>query len=155
MKTLVLLAVCVGALGFASPRADGDSRALWRTFFQRVIPAATRNFAPLRGAFNANTGNYALKASFDPRLVRDCMIFTTGADDTQAWQLRCQLVNYSGQAMGPATAQGQLTHDLASALPHFQLGKNLMGEPQWKDGKGTAVTIVFNGILITHGNTDI
>lgn len=53
--------------------------------------------------------------------------------------------------MSPATPEGPLVHDLASALPRFKLGKNLMGEPQWKDGTNIAVTIVFGGILITHG----
>jgi hypothetical protein len=155
MKIRSLLAIaCTITVGFAPVRASTDSVATWRAFFQTVIRAAATNFTSLRGAFDSTSGSYAVKAPFYPALVHDCEVFSSGAGDTQAWDLRCQLTGYSGQAMGPATSQsGTLVHDLASALPQFKFGKNLMGEPQWKDGTNTAVTIVFGGILIVHGYT--
>lgn len=156
MKIRSLLAIaCTITVGFAPVRASTDSVATWRAFFQTVIPAAATNFTSLRGAFDSTNGNYAVKAAFYPALVHDCIIFSTGAGDTQAWDLRCQLKGYSGQAMGPATSDGPLVHDLGSVLPHFKLGHNLMNEPQWIDGTKTAVTIVMGGILITHGYTGI
>ena len=154
MKIRSLLAIaCAITVCFAPVCASSDSAVTWRAFFHTVIPAAAMNFTSLRGAFDSTSGNYAVKATFYPQLVHDCIVFTSGAGDSQAWDLRCQLKGYSGEAMGPATTEGPLVHDLASALPRFKLGKNLMGEPQWKDGANTAVTIVFAGILITHGYT--
>jgi hypothetical protein len=149
-----LALACAMALGIAPVRANGDAAASWRAFFRTVIAASATNFASLRGAFDSTSGNYAVKASFYPGLVHDCIIFTTGAGDTQAWDLRCQLRGYSGQAMGPATPQGPLLRDLASALPHFKPGKNVMGEPQWIGGDNS-VTVVFSGILVVHGYTGI
>ncbi len=156
MKIRSLLAIaCTITAGFAPVRANSDAVATWRAFFQTVIPAAATNFTSLRGAFDSTSSNYAVKAPFYPQLVHDCIIFSTGAGATQAWDLRCQLTGYSGQAIGPGTSEGPLVHDLTSALPHFKLGHNMMNEPQWKDGTNTAVTIVVGGILITHGYTGI
>jgi hypothetical protein len=156
MKMRALLAIaCTMIVGFAPVRASSDSASTWGAFFQTTIPAATTNFTSLRGAFDSTSANYAVKAPFYPKLVHDCIIFSSGAGDTQAWNLRCQLTGYSGEAAGPATTDGPLVHDLGSALPHFKLGKNMMNEEQWKNGKNTAVTIVIGGILITHGYTDI
>jgi len=156
MKTRWFLAVaCAMTVGFAPVRASSDSAAPWRAFFQIVIPAATNNFTSLRGAFDPTSANYAVKAPFFPQLVRGCIVFVSGAGDSQAWNLRCQLKGYSGEAVGPATHEGPLEHDLSSALPRFELGRNVIGEPQWKIGSNTAVTIVFGGILVTHGYTGI
>jgi hypothetical protein len=156
LKIRWLLAIaCTITVGFAPVRASSDSVATWRAFFQTVIPAAATNFTSLRGAFDSASGNYAVKGPFYPQLVHDCMIFSTGAGNTQAWDLRCQLTGYSGQAMGPGTPEGQLVHDLTAALPHLKRGSNMMNEPQWKDGTNTAVTIVMGGILIAHGYTGI
>src|SRR5665213_464777 len=114
MKFRSLLAIaCTITVGFAPVPASSDSVATWRAFFQTVIPAAATNFTSLRGAFDSTSGNYALTAPFYPQLVHDCIVFASGAGDTQAWDLRCQLKGYSGQAMGPATPEGPLVHNLA------------------------------------------
>ena len=115
MKIRWLLAIaCTIIVGFAPVRASSDSVTMWRALFQTAIPAATTNFTSLRGAFDSSSANYAVKGPFYPRLVHDCIIFSSGAGDTQAWNLRCQLTGYSGQAMGPATTDGPF-----SARPGF------------------------------------
>ncbi len=135
--------------------SDSAGAAAWRGFFQRVIPAARLNFAPLRGAFDAQSGNYAVKGSLNSAIVRNCIIFETGALDSHAWDLRCDISGYDGQAAGPSTLPGTLTRNLGAALPGFTRGKNLVGEPEWIDAHHASVTIVFGGILIKHGYTGI
>lgn len=145
------------ALGLAllvAVSASNPSAASWRQFFATVVPSAAHDFTSLRGKFDASNSNYAVKG-VNPKLVRNCIIFATGALQDKMWQLRCDVVGYAGQAAGPGTpSQSALVRDLSAALPRFHLGSNMMGEPQWKSGK-IAVTIVFGGILITNGNSDI
>jgi hypothetical protein len=129
--------------------------AAWRAFFQRVLPVARLNFVPLRGAFDAQSGNYAVKGSLHSAIVRNCIIFETGALDSNAWNLRCDISGYDSQAAGPSTLPGTLMRNLSAALPGFKRGKNLMGEPEWIDAHHASVTIVFGGILIKHGYTGI
>jgi len=142
--------------------SSGDARAndsagvgAWRGFFHRVLPAARLNFAPLRGAFDRQSGNYVVKGPLNSAIVRNCIIFETGALDSHAWDLRCDISGYDGQAAGPSTQDGTLTRNLAAVLPGFKRGKNLMGEPEWIDARHTSVTIVFGGILVKHGYTGI
>jgi hypothetical protein len=147
---------CAAILTGGPVRAgEGESITAWKTFFRIAVPAAAHNFSALRGAFDSAQGDYAVKTAFNPKLVRNCRIFTTGAGDSSAWNLRCELSTDAGQAVGPATAQGPLTRALSAALPQFKRGTNLMGEPQWKGSNQIAVTVVFGGILITHGYNDV
>jgi len=129
--------------------------AAWRGFFQRVLPAARLDFAPLRGAFDRNSGDYTVKGSLNSAIVKHCIIFQTGALDSHAWNLRCDISGYEGQAAGPSTLPGTLTTNLSAALPGFKRTKNLMGEPEWIDAHRTSVTIVFGGILVKHGYSGI
>ncbi len=148
----IMLAVFPSGGARASDSADA---AAWRFFFQRILPAARLNFAPLRGAFDAQSGNYAVKGSLNSPIIRNCIIFETGALDSHAWNLRCDISGYDGQAAGPSTPSGTLTRNLAAALPGFKRGKNLMGEPEWIGAHHTSVTIVFGGVLIKHGYAGI
>lgn len=151
-----VIAIMLAVFPSGGARANGSSdAAAWRSFFQRVLPAAQLNFAPLRGAFDAQSGNYAVKGSLNSAIVRNCIIFETGALDSHAWDLRCDILGYDGQAAGPSTLPGTLTRNFAGALSGFKRGKNLMGEPEWIDAHHTSVTIVFGGILIKHGYTGI
>ncbi len=149
------ITIALATLSNTSVSAANKATA-WRLFFQRAIPAAKGNFVSIRAVHDVNSGDYSVKGPLDSGLVSSCQIFQTGALENTAWHLRCQVADYGGQAVGPATAEGTLTQDLTAALPQFKRGRNLMGEPQWlSSDHHTSVTIVFGGILITHGNTEI
>jgi len=135
--------------------SDSAGASAWRGFFKRVLPAARLNFAPLRGTFDAKAGNYAVKVPLNPAIVMNCIIFETGALDSHAWDLRCDLSGNGRQAAGPSTQPGALMKNVAAALPGFHRRKNLIGEPEWVDAHHTSVTIVFGGILIKHGYNGI
>jgi hypothetical protein len=122
----------------------------WSAFFGTVLPAAPHDFAALRGAYDAANSEYRVRSPLNAKIVHDCKIFESGSE---GWNMRCALSGYTGQAAGPMTTDGSLTRDLTAALPGFRRTKNVMGEPQWRRGD-VAVTIVFDGILITHGNAD-
>src|SRR5665213_2193593 len=97
IRSLLAIA-CAINIGVAPVHASSEPAATWRVFFQTIIPAAAANFTSLRGAFDSTSGNYAVKAPFYPQLVRRCIVFVSGAGDSQAWDLRCQLKGYSGEA---------------------------------------------------------
>lgn len=139
----------------AARASDSSGAAAWQAFFHRVLPAARLNFAPMKGAFDPKSGNYRVKGSLNPAIVRNCIIFQTGALDSHAWNLRCDISGYDGQAAGPGTQPGALTKNLDAALPGFKRGQNLMGEPEWTDTHHDSITIVFGGILIKHGYAGI
>src|SRR5205823_4728766 len=94
--------------GGGARQSDSAGAKAWRDFFQRVLPAARLNFAPLRGTFDPRSGNYAVKGSLSWAIVRNCIIFETGASDSHAWDLRCDISGYDGQATGPSTLSGTL-----------------------------------------------
>ena len=150
------LLLCAAILTLAAPaEAASGSGSAWRTFFAVVLPAAVGDFRSLRGAYDPRESSYAVKTRLAGAPVKECQIFQTGAGDSHAWQLRCALSSSAEQAAGPATEEGPLTRAIGAAIPAFKRGKNIMGEPQWKGAHGVAVTIVFGGILITHGYSDV
>ncbi len=122
----------------------------WSAFFGTVLPAAPHDFVALRGAYDQANSEYRVRSRLNAKIVNDCKIFRSAFG---GWELRCALSGYAGQAAGPMTTDGSLTRDLAAALAGFHRTTNLMGEPQWRRGD-VAVTIVFDGIAITHGKTD-
>jgi hypothetical protein len=139
--------LCAVALAFSTSTtalADSGHAAKWHAFFGRVFPVVSKDFASIKGAPIPNDDVYATKAKFDPKLVANCHIFTTGYP--AQWHMRCDSVGYN--------SLDALAADIGAALPGFNKGANVMGQPQWSNKSHQIyVTIVaLGGILITRGD---
>lgn len=150
MERKLFAVLCAAAFVIASAgaaSATGNGRAAqWRAFFAQVLPLVPKDFVPIKGAYLPQDDVYASKLHFDPKLVANCHIFTTGAQPQ--WHMRCDSLGYDSLT--------SLVADLGAALPTFTKGANMMGQPQWSDKqRQTFVTVVaLGGVLITHGDPD-